>query len=174
MRLNETSKDIGLEVQATSVRSSPPQDVVVDLRITATRLQFKPTNEGRYAVSIAMGLYCVNPRNQLIGLVKGRLSATVNEATYREYLQSGIPYSVKLQANGDPYTVKVVASDAGSGLTARPTLECDRSKPPQCRRQPPPSGALSSRRRSHDDQWYDFYIFGSLSPRSSHRCSIQR
>jgi hypothetical protein len=116
VRLGETSTDIGLEVRATSVRTGPIHEVVVDLTIDASRLAFKPTNDGRYAVSIAMGMYCVNPRNQLIGLVKGRLSATVNEATYREYLQTGVPYSLKLAVSGDPYMLKAIASDAGSGL----------------------------------------------------------
>jgi len=116
VRLGETSKDIGLDIQAKSVRTGPTQEVAIDLKIDASRLVFKPTNDGRYYVSVAMGMYCVNPRNQLVGMVKGRLSATLNEATYREYLKSGIPYSLKVAVSGDPYTLKVVASDAGSGL----------------------------------------------------------
>jgi len=116
VRLDHTSTDIGLDVQAKAVRAGPTQEVVVDLTINASRLAFKPTGDGRYAVSVAMGLYCTNQRNQLIGVVKGRLSATINEATYREYLHSGIPYSVKLAVSGDPYSLKVIASDAGSGL----------------------------------------------------------
>ncbi len=63
----------------------------------------------------------MNPRNQLIGMVKGRLSATVDEATYRKYLQTGLPYSLKVAVSGDPYTLKVFASDAGSGLVGTAT-----------------------------------------------------
>jgi hypothetical protein len=116
VRLNQTSSDIGLGIQAKSVRNGPTLEVDVQLTINASRLEFKPTQDGRYAVSVAMGLYCMNPRNQLVGMVKGRLSATLNEATYREYLKNGIPYSLKVLVAADPYMLKVVASDAGSGL----------------------------------------------------------
>jgi VWFA-related protein len=116
VRLGQTSTDVGLEVRATSVRTGPTQEVVVDLTIGSSRLVFKPTDDGRYAVSIALALYCANPRNQLVGMVKGRLSAAVTEATYREYLRTGLPYSIRVPVSGDPYTLKVIASDAGSGL----------------------------------------------------------
>ncbi len=55
VRLGQTSADIGLEVRATSVRTGPTQEVVVDLAINASRLAFKPTNDGRYASERRLG-----------------------------------------------------------------------------------------------------------------------
>lgn len=116
VRLNQSSKDIALEVQAKSVRNGATHEVVIDVNINASRVAFTPTNDGRYSASIAIGAYCTGPTKQLVGLVKGVLGMTINEQTHREYLQSGIPYSLKLAVNGDAYMLKLVASDAGSGL----------------------------------------------------------
>lgn len=116
VRLNQTSKDIALELHANSVRNGAVHDVIVDATINASRVAFTRTETGEYAASLAIGAYCTSPKNQLVGMVKGVLSMTINEQTYREYQQKGIPYSFKVAVTGDAYTLKVVASDAGSGL----------------------------------------------------------
>ena len=116
VRVGQTSTDLALDAKATAVRPGEVAEVTVDLNINASRLKFTPTNDGRHAVSVAIALYCVDPRKRLIGLLKGRLSATLSEATYKQFLQGGIPYPLKVQCTGDPYEVKIIASDAGSGL----------------------------------------------------------
>ena len=116
VRFGQTSTDLGLDVKAIASRPGQVAELAIDLTINASRLKFTPTNDGRYSVSVAMAFYCVDPSNKLIGVMKGRLGATLNAATYQQYLQSGIPYPLKMQCNGDPYMLKIIASDAGSGL----------------------------------------------------------
>jgi hypothetical protein len=120
-RLNQHSTDIGMDLRAGLARSG--QEVAVDLTVNASRLEFRPTADGRYTVNLVIALYCRSAKNEMIGMVKGKLNATINEATYREYLKSGIPYSLKLPIKGIPDTLTAIASDSGTGLIGTATAK---------------------------------------------------
>ncbi|HEX5069306.1 MAG TPA: VWA domain-containing protein [Vicinamibacterales bacterium] len=130
LRFSANSTDIGLDIRARSTRTGQPMEVNVDVTINASRIGFTKTSEGRYAMSIAIGVYCANSARQLVGMVKGLLRGDVDEPTYRGYLEHGIPYSFNLPVAGDPYDLRIIASDAGSGLLGTASARVKQDKEP--------------------------------------------
>ncbi len=116
IRVGEASTDIALTATAVLIRPGPKQEVVVDIVVDASRLVFKPNGDDMATVNVVLGIYCRNAKDQTVGMLIGRLTATVDRDRHRDYLEQGIPYSVRMPAPGIPYSVKVVASDYGSAL----------------------------------------------------------
>ena len=96
IRVGEASTDIVLTANALLIRSAPPQHVVVDLVIDASRLIFKPAGDGLTTFNLVLGVFIRNVKGQLVGQVIGRLTAEIDQQLHRDFLEKGIPYSIKM------------------------------------------------------------------------------
>ena len=91
----------------------------VDLLIDATRIDFKTVDE-RHVARLRIAVFALDDRANLIGEDWKLMNLRLQEDTYRQFLQSGIPFSVVVPATKSRLVLKVVVYDsAGDKVGSR-------------------------------------------------------
>jgi VWFA-related protein len=110
-------RDIGLTVKATEAKGKPgaPNDVLVEVTISATRVGFQRVN-GTYDARLDVAVFFADTR----GIVKQerwqQIDLKMSEDGHRRLLQNGITYTLRMPKQAGVRIVKVVVYDYAADL----------------------------------------------------------
>jgi VWFA-related protein len=113
--------DIKVRGRARRVRD-PERGVRVDVTIDPSRVSLKPEN-GRYVGAIEMAIFALDGRQQSVADLWERVELNLSEATYRQFMAGGIPYSGTIATPANVSSVKIVAYDYPADLVGSIVLE---------------------------------------------------
>ena len=101
--------------QAKSAKKDVPGDVIVEMRITPTRIGFAEL-DGRRVGSVEFRVYCGDSKEKIVGQTQGVIRLNLTGASYAKYEREGIPYTARVPVKAKPTLVKVIVYDPSSDL----------------------------------------------------------
>ena len=109
---------ISVEIPVTATAIVLPKigiqaEANVDLKIDASRLGFSE-DAGNRTGRLELRVYCGDAKEIIVGEFGERLDLEANDATYQQWLQTGLRRTVRVPLTGTPKFVKVVVYDYGS------------------------------------------------------------
>ena len=111
-----TDIEIGLEATLNEGAS----EVVLELTIDPSRLGLVETG-GRHVGALNLAILVGDSRESLVGELWQTIDLNLRDATYRSYLDTGIPHSARIPVSGQPEHVKVIVYDAAADLVGSMT-----------------------------------------------------
>jgi hypothetical protein len=107
----EPIADLPVRLEASPVVSDGgAPEVLVDIRIDATRVRFTPI-EGRHEAALNLAFFVADQRENLIGELWQNMTLKPTPETYQMFLTSGIPHTARVPIKAEPRFVKVVVYD---------------------------------------------------------------
>ena len=129
LALTSVSMDLPISVTALVLpRMGIQTETNIDLTIDASRLGL--TNTGGVRTGrLELRVYCGDDKQIPIGEITERIELEASEATYAQWLQSGLHRVTRVRVTGTPKYVKVVVYDYGSDRVGSITLTLKGKRP---------------------------------------------
>ena len=107
----EPIKDLPLQLKAVpATNESGESEILIDLRIDATRVKFAET-DGRHEAALNIAIFCADGRQNLVGELWQNMALKPLDALYKSFLVDGIPHTTRVPVRAPVRYVKVIVYD---------------------------------------------------------------
>ena len=96
--------------------SGDGRDLVVKLKIDASRLAFRPTSDGSQLGLVDIAVFYFDQKGQMLGNTWQKAELKFNDQVFQSIKQNGVPYTTRIQVSPATRDVRVVVYDFKADL----------------------------------------------------------